>query len=513
MAHRVLVHGGLVVPRADARPRPGADILIEDGRIEAVGRIPGAAGRADRVIDATDRIVVPGLVNAHCHTYETFNRGVAPMAPMEIWALYGHPVLGVTPRTPDEVYWRTLLPCLEMLRNGVTTVIDDISVYYDHRDEIVDAIMQAYRDAGIRAWATVKAMDRPLYDTLPMDAARLPADLLRAFRRVRVPTARQLLDWSRRNMRRQERGGGLARFIPNPSAPQRCSIDLLKGLHRMAEEQGFPFVIHVQETRLQVLQGRHRYGHSMIAELDRLGLLTGVTSIMHGIWLDAGDIQRVADRGATVVHNPASNCKLGSGLAPLRALLEAGVNVALGCDGTSSNDGVSILEAMKWATLLTGLTDPEYRRWLTPHEAFRMATEGGARSALWAKQIGAIEAGRRADLLLLDRRAPAFAPLRDPIAQLVLAEAGQSIRTVLVDGRVVVDDSRVLTADIARAAEQVQEIGERLAGEQKRTFAIARRLEPLWRDMVAEGHDEPLSIDRLAWGAGRREPRRGRTRS
>jgi len=119
----LLIHGGLVVPSADAKPLPNADILVRDGRIAAVGRLPGAAGRVDRVLDASGRIVFPGLVNAHCHTYESFNRGVAPMAPMEIWALYGHPVLGVSSRTPDEVYWRTLLPCLEMLRNGVTTVI------------------------------------------------------------------------------------------------------------------------------------------------------------------------------------------------------------------------------------------------------------------------------------------------------------------------------------------------------------------------------------------------------
>src|SRR5260370_41435288 len=111
---------------------------------------------------------------------------------------------------------------------------------------------------------------------------------------------------------------------------------------------------------------------------------------MHGIWLDPDEIRRLADRRATVVHNPASNCKLGSGLAPLRALVEAGVNVALGCDGTSSNDGVSILEAMKWATLLTGLTDPDYRHWLTPHEAFRRATVGRARSHLLLKQMSPV---------------------------------------------------------------------------------------------------------------------------
>jgi len=504
---RLLIHGGTVVPGAFRRVLPRADILIENGRIAAVGRLPaGTTARVDRVLDATQRIVIPGLVNGHCHTYETFNRGVMPAAPMEIWALYGHPVLGVRPRTPDEVYWRTLLPCLEMLRNGVTTVVDDISMSFDFRDELVDAMMQAFRDSGIRAWVTVKVMDRRLYDTLPIEPSRIPRALLNAFKRVRVPSAKALLEFSRRNLRRQDRLGGIARFAPNPSAPQRCTDELLVGVHRLARDHGFPYVIHVQETRLQTVQGPKRYGTSMIAHLDRLGALTGVTSIVHGIWLDAGDIRRVARAGATVVHNPVSNLKCASGIAPVRALRRAGVNVALGCDGTSSNDGQSILEAMKVAMILHNVTDPDYRRWITPAEAFQMGTEGGARNALWGDRIGAIEVGKRADLVLLDRRTPAFAPLRDPVAQLVFAESGHAVRTVLVDGRVVVEDGRVVTADLGAAADRVQEIGERLRAEQARTLRIARRLEPLWREMIFEGNRVPLPINRLAWGA--RLPRR-----
>ncbi len=455
----LLIRGGVVVPGPGARVLRRGDILIRDGRIVAVGpRLPGAADRAHRILDATDRIVIPGLVNAHAHTYETFNRGLIVNRPMEIWALYGHPVLGVRPRTPEEVYWRTLVPCLEMLRNGVTTVIDDISMYFDHRDELVDAIMQAYRDSGIRALVAAKVMDRRFYDTLPIARERIPRDLLRAFDRVRVPTAEELLRFCRRNIRRQDRLGGLARFIVTPSAPQRCTDGFLKATHRLAQAFGFPYIIHVQETRLQAIQGPRKYGVSMIERLHRLGVLSEITSVMHGIWLDDRDIARLAAAGATVVHNPASNLRLGSGLAPLRRLVDAGVNVALGCDGTSSNDGQSILEAMKLAAMIHSLSEPDYRRWITPREVFRMATIGGARSALLGDAIGSIEAGKRADLVLLDRRAAAFAPLNDPVNQLVYAESARAVRTVLVDGRIVVEEGRATTADEAKAADRLQEI-------------------------------------------------------
>src|SRR2546428_278544 len=498
----LLIRGPLVLRSADAPPLERMDLSIRAGRIVEMGR--GLRGReSDRVIDAADGIVIPGLVNAHAHTYETFNRGGVPAAPMEIWALYGHPVLGNRPRTPDEVYWRTLLPCLEMLRNGVTSVVDDVSLYFDSRDELVEAIMQAYRDAGIRAWVSVKLMDRPLLATVPVDRGRVPRSILRDLGRVRLPDGRALMGWMRRIMRREDRLGGIARVIPNPAAPQRCTEALLRGIHRLAVERDFPFVIHVQETRLQAVQGPRTYGTSMIGHLERLCVLTERTSIMHGVWLDDDDVTRIAAAGATVVHNPASNLKLGSGLASLRQLLHAGVNVALGCDGTSSNDGQSILEAMKLAALVHHVTDPDYRRWLTPSEVFRMATSGGARAARWDTAIGTIESGRRAGMVLLDRRTPAFSPLNDPIAQLVYAESGHAVRMVIVDGRIVVEEGRPVTADLGKACDRLQEIGERLRVERTRTFAIARRLEPRWREMIAGAHDTPLPIERLAWGTSR----------
>src|SRR3989442_6436173 len=265
----LLIRGPLVLRSADAPPLERIDLRIQAGRIVEMGR--GLRGReSDRVIDAADGIVIPGLVNAHAHTYETFTRGGVPAAPMEIWALYGHPVLGNRPRTPDEVYWRTLVPCLEMLRNGVTSVVDDVSLYFDFRDELVEAIMQAYRDAGIRAWVSVKLMDRPLLATLPVDRRRVARSILRELGRVRLPDGRALMSWMRRIMRREDRLGGTPPVIPKPPAPQRRTHSLLPGIHRLAVERDFPFVIHVQETRLQAGEGPPAYGTSMIGDPQRL---------------------------------------------------------------------------------------------------------------------------------------------------------------------------------------------------------------------------------------------------
>src|SRR5580765_9026487 len=223
----------MVVQGAGLPVLPRADILVEDGRIARVGpRL--TAGGADRVIDARERVVLPGLVNAHCHSYETFNRGRIVNRPTEVWALYGHPVLGQSPRTPEEVYYRTLLPLVEMLRAGITTAVDDVSLFGDYRDELVDAIMQAYRDSGIRGVMAVRVMDLRFDQNFPLDLTTVPADLRRRLASVRPPAARQLMDWSRRTSRRQDRLGGRVRFAVTPSAPQRCSDELLRASHRLA---------------------------------------------------------------------------------------------------------------------------------------------------------------------------------------------------------------------------------------------------------------------------------------
>ena len=166
-----------------------------------------------------------------------------------------------------------------------------------------------------------------------------------------------------------------------PSAPQRCSDELLGGLAAVAAEAGAPLHVHVLETPVQAVSGPELFGRSLVRRLDDLGGLNERTTVAHAVWVDDAEIALLAERGAHVSHNPVSNLKLGSGIAPVIQLREAGVNVALGCDGFTCNDGQSVLEAMKFASLLSSVTTPDYTRWLTPEDVLHMATVGARRAA------------------------------------------------------------------------------------------------------------------------------------
>jgi cytosine/adenosine deaminase-related metal-dependent hydrolase len=475
----------LLDPGRPSQCRPGMEIGIRDGRITAVrpsrgARPPEAAW--DRVVDGEGRVAMPGLVNAHSHTYEGFTRGLIVNRPVGLWALYGHPVLGVRRLSEEEIYFRTLAACVEMLRGGVTTVYDDVSLFFDYRLDPVRAVLRAYRDAGMRAIVTIKVMDRRLYEALPVPVHWIPRRWKRELDAVPVPSVRRAAAFGERCFGLDD-PGGLVRCGVNPSAPQRCSDALLTRLYALARAAGYPFFLHVQETKLQARQGPAIYGTSMVGHLDRLGLLGPTTGLIHGVWLSDEDIARLADTGASVIHNPVSNLRVGSGVAPLRRLLRAGVPVGLGTDGTSSNDAQSVLETLKLAAIVHCVSTPEYRDWLRPVEVYRMATEGGARVGLWEDRIGSIAAGRRADLMLLDAKAPAFQPWNAPINQLVYGAAGVTVDQVFVEGRRVVDGGRVTTVDEEEVWAGLAAAAARYRSTIRRSFAIARRIEPVWRRM------------------------------
>jgi guanine deaminase len=240
--------------------------------------------------------------------------------------------------------------------------------------------------------------------------------------------------------------GGLVQAIGTPSAPQRCSPALLDAVRLLADELGLPVMTHVLETRVQAVGAQRDYGQSMIAYLDQRGFLRPGTSLIHGVWLTRADMEVIAASGASVQHNVWSNLKLGSGLARLRAMLDAGVNVSLGSDGCGSIETVSLLPTMAAAALLSGLRGgPEHA--VSASEVFHAATTGGARALGLEAQVGKIAIGHRADIVLyrLDR-AP-FVPLNDAVRQLVYGMPAAGVDTVIVDGRVVVREGRLLTLD------------------------------------------------------------------
>jgi len=413
------------------RPLSIADIHIVDGMIAAVGDVGPNSGTAE--IDGRGLIAMPGLVNAHTHSGQHLDRGIAPNLPLDLWLMWV--VYGGIPFSPDDSYTLAMSGALEMLRSGCTAVLDHAWVPGTGFEEHVEAMASAYADAGIRCGLAPMIQDRDIFESMAFGDGDAPPPLGESDDPARLVEAmdRYLTDYA-----------GRARFTPmvGPSAPQRCSDDLMIGLTGLADKHGAPLHTHVLETRSQVVATRGRYGRSVVGYLDDIGALTDRTSLAHGVWMDADDFARVEAARATVVHNPISNLRCGSGLLPLAGLLDQGVSVALGADGAASGDNQNMFEAMKFAALIHTMSGP-FRAWPTPEGVWRMCLAGGAK-ALCAP-IGRVAPGHRADIVLLDTERHACLDRDALVRSLVFAEHGESVHTVLVDGTVVVDSHTSLT--------------------------------------------------------------------
>ncbi len=246
-----------------------------------------------------------------------------------------------------------------------------------------------------------------------------------------------------------------------PSAPQRCTDELFAAALALARDLDVPLHTHALETRAQAEQARRRWSLPLLRHLDRLGSLGPRTVLAHVAWLEADDPELIARAGAVVVHNPASNLALGSGRAAIPQLLRASATVALGTDAATCNDGLSMFEAMKLATIVHRPDEPDWEAWPRPHDAIRMATEGGAAALGRTGEIGRVAEGHLADLAIIDARSPALVPRNDLGRQLVMRAGADTVRHVLVAGRFVVRDRRLLTLDVDALGADVSAIAAR----------------------------------------------------
>jgi cytosine/adenosine deaminase-related metal-dependent hydrolase len=490
---RLLLQGAQVLT-FDALDRrwPVADILVEDGRIAAVGPdlVPPEGPLA--VVDARRRLAIPGLINAHLHSPANLMKGLLEGAPLEIFMLYEVPPLAAEADTPEVVRLRTLLGAAEMLRLGITTVHDDAFFVPVPTPETIDALMGAYRDSGMRATVALDQPNVPELEKLPFLADLLPPAERAALDAARPQSSGELLNLYAGFIDRWHgaEGGRLCCSV-SCSAPQRVTLDYFQGLEALSRRHDLPFNIHMLETRLQRVLGQERWGHSLIRHVDELGLLTERSVVIHAIWVDRDDIDRLARSGCTVAHNPVCNLKLGSGIMPFRALRDAGVPVCLGTDEAAADDSLDLWGAIKTAGLVHKITDADDRRWPTAAEILACVYAGGARSLRQPDGIGALEPGRAADIVLLDRDHPAFRPLNDPVRQLVYAGAGGAVTDVFVAGRRVVRDGRLTTIDEAALLEELAALLPARRRRHAEVDAVARRLEPYYRAM----HEKALGID------------------
>ena len=450
-----------------------ADILIENGRIAAVGEVAAPPGA--RTIDGRDRIAFPGMVNAHSHSPLSFCKGVYDRVNHRaaMWMFQGM----TANRTADEVRLAAMLNALEMIRTGTTAVIDHFPEQGFGVDDVA-AVVDGYRAAGLRAHIALRIFDGEYTDIFP-PAGLFPDDLMRAMREADVlkpATCDELEGLCRASIERFHRPGSLVTVGPAPSNPIRCSDELNVMSARLGEEYGTGVHCHLLETGVQAALAQKRFGRSMVRHLDALGVLSPRLSCAHVIWIGDEDIPLLAERGVVVVHNPESNVRGGSGIAPIGKMLRAGVPVAIGADGSPSGGNQALHHSLRLATILSRPHEPRIADWVSTRDALGMATRGGAAALGLAGQLGAIAPGYRADIALYDLNSPWWTPLNDPVHQVVYSETGSSADTVIIDGRLVMENRRVLAFDADEVLREARAAFPRILERNAPILELARRL-------------------------------------
>ncbi|MBM3090306.1 amidohydrolase family protein [Ensifer sp. T173] len=466
------------------------NVLIEGETIKAIGE-GLSAGPGAHIIDGRGKLVMPGLVNAHTHSSETFLRGRYERMPLEIWLLYAYPLLMNDPIGERLLYLRSLLLAMESLRNGVTTFCDDFFDPPRHDLDRLSTVFRAYDDAGIRANVSSAVMNVHTLDALPFAREVMPPELQALLDFGPPLTANAYIDYCRSAFASLHGKSGRLHFMIAPSAPQRCSPDLMAACMDLAVEKHVPFHTHILETKTQAVTGHMLHGKSLIAYMHDLGLLKRNTTIAHSVWVSDEDMRLMGEAGVSVAHNAVSNLKLGAGIAPIRRLLDAGVSIGLGTDGVSSNDTARIFDVMRVAGLVHSAAGPDYERWVAADEILAMATIGGARTALLEQVTGSIEIGKAADLLILDLSSYPFMPLNDVAKHLVYSENGSSIETVMVAGRIVVQNGRLATIDEQSVFNEIAELVPAYLAE----HADLERRNKIFEPVMAEIHRRATRID------------------
>jgi guanine deaminase len=471
-----VIRGGKLVDAA-ARAAPSADLLLQGDEIREIGP-PGLPAPQDAVVvDATDRLLIPGLVNSHTHSHANLPRSAGDKWTLEL-ALHLNPSIRGN-QTPEDKYVSALLGAAEMISKGCTACYDLFYEFPAPSLEGIHAVAQAYLDAGMRATIAPMLASHSFYRAIPglLDAipeefrARLARNSTLSGDEANLALCRALLEGWRFDTQR-------LRPALAPTIPLHCSDELWRESAAMARAHGAGLHTHLAESKIQAVAGVERYGRSLTAHLRGLGVLGPNFTGAHGVWLDDDDAKMLADAGATIAHNPASNMRYGSGLAAVRRMRDAGLAVGLGTDSRSCSDNLNMFEAMRLASYVSRVRGPDYHRWLGTDEVFAMATEGSAR-ALGFDRIGKLAPGYKADIVFLDRRNLNYVPLNDVTNQIVNAEEGTAVDSVMIGGRLVYAGRRFTTLDYDALVDKAERAMERLREVNAEAKALAWKLEPV----------------------------------
>lgn len=492
-----VIRGGRLLD-IDGHSAAESDILIDDGVIREIGPPGLAAPEGAEVHDASDRLLMPGLINAHTHGHGSLGRGLGDRWSLELLLNAGPWLSGG--RVLEDKYLSALLNAAELLKKGCTACYDLYTELPLPSPEGMDAVGRAYRDAGMRAVIAPMMADATFFQAIPGLMEALPADLRARVSSVSLPDHEASLAACAAALKAWDHDRDRVRLALAPTIPLHCSDAFIQAAGRMAEEYDVGLHMHLGESRAQAVSGMRRYGKTLTAHLDDLGFLSPRFTGAHCVWLDPDDIARMADQGARIAHNPGSNLRLGSGIAPARAMRARGVTVGVGTDGSQCSDNQNMFEAMRLASFVSRVEVPDPAQWLGTEDVLSMATKGSAEALGMGGQIGCIAPGYRADIVMLDLGSIAFIPFNDPVNQIVHAEDSSGVADVMVDGKLVVKDRKLVTIDEAKLRRDVESAVERLAHANAEARAFAALLEPVVGRFCVGLAGEPYHIHRHVSG-------------
>jgi guanine deaminase len=490
---RIVIRGGRLLD-AKAHTADRADILIDGDTIHEVGR-PGMSAPDDAtVIDARGKLLHPGLVNAHTHGHGNLGKAMGDRWTLELLLTAGPWLTGN--RTLEDKYLGTKIGAVEMVLKGCTACYDLTFEFPAPSVDGLHAVGQAYADVGMRAIVAPMVADFTFFEAIPglMDA--LPESEQKAVAKLRLAPAKRTLAAMRKTLHGWTFDRDMVRLAVAPTIPLHCSDAFMQDCAALARAYGAGLHTHVSESKVQVIAGLKRYGKTLTAHLDELGVLGPDFTVGHGVWLDDDEMKRLGDHGSSVAHNPGSNMRLGNGLADVRRMIERRINVGIGTDAATCSDNLNMYESMRLASMTSKAQGPDYKRWITTAEVVAAATDGSAR-ALGFDKIGRIEKGHKADIVFVDLNSINWIPLNDPTNALVHTEDGTGVDSVMIGGRMVVENRKITTVDMAALARDAESARRRLTRLNRPNKQLFFRLEKIVGTFCPGLAKMPLPIHRF----------------
>jgi len=402
-------------------------IGIENDRIVFIGNVP-VDFQPDETIEGKGMLAMPGLVNAHTHSAMSLLRNYADDIPF--WEWLTEKVWPVEEKMgAEEVYWGSMLSMAEMIRSGITSFAD---MYFLSEETAKAAI-----ESGLRC-----SIAKGLVGSSEQDDQRLK------------DTRQMVRDW-------HQAGDGLITVMAGPHAPYTCDDGFIQKVTDLCQELSIPVHIHLSESKKEVEDSLSKHGRSPIQHMHHLGVFEHHTLAAHCVHLLPEDFQILSEQGVHVVHNPASNLKLGNGIAPLAQMLASGISVSLGTDGSASNNNLNLFEEMNLAALLAkGATqDPTVA---PAYQVLKMATINGARALNLHRHVGTLEPGKKADLILIDLNQPHLFPHYHLDASLIYSAQASDVKTVMINGKIVMERGEMKTIDLEKMYDHIKRISHKL---------------------------------------------------